>query len=253
MDPANMTDEQKRRAAGLCAYNLVSLLCMAAFFCGLYSTAYCSFVKRNVTFEDGVDSLSLCTNTSLPTEFCRVLLDDHGVGFWAFQVTVPEDQKVCLSYTQFIPGLNNGFGAWVEPDFDTKFNSARALALTSQVCGAMAFFTFLFSVCCPVTQERLKGLYCYFFLACLFQGLSLLIFRSEVCEEGFFEQYFENVDDVSVSEGVAGVSCSLDTGSKLAVSATVLYFVCMLLVPSAIAPNPMRMPDGGQEEEIEKE
>jgi hypothetical protein len=93
----------------------------------------------------------------------------------------------------------------------------------------------------------LKGLSCYFFLACLFQGLSLLIFRSNICDAGFFSVYFDNPNtnvtpDTSV---IQSVSCGLSTGSSLAVAATVLYFVCNAIIPSVVVPGPMSMPSYG--------
>lgn len=69
------------------------------------------------------------------------------------------------------------------PSFDTKFNSAKALLITGNVFGAFAFFTLVMSSCCPLSQQRLKGLSCYFTLATLFTGLSLLIFKSSACSK----------------------------------------------------------------------
>jgi hypothetical protein len=75
----------------------------------------------------------------------------------------------------------------------------------------------------------------YFLTACLFQGLSLLIFKSDTCKPASFAQYFpnENLDEI-----VCSVTCSLGQGSKLAISATVFYFVANNLTPTAIAPSP---------------
>ena len=75
-------------------------------------------------------------------------------------------------------------------------------------------------------------------MACLFQGLSLLIFRSNACAKGFFDPYFQN-STVNVEDAVESVSCSLSTGSKLAVAAIVLYFYCMCMVPKAVPPQPV--------------
>jgi hypothetical protein len=121
----------------------------------------------------------------------------------------------------------------VTPDFDTKFNSAKAFAMTANVLGAFAWFTLMFAGCCPISQSRLKGMADYFTLATLFQGLTLLIFRSDICPAGFFEDYFM-FDDEVITDVVEGVNYSLDTGSSLAIAATVLYSVCsglMLGVP----------------------
>ena len=74
-------------------------------------------------------------------------------------------------------------------------------------------------------------------VAAIFQGLSLIIFNSNVCTEGFFNSYFVSpgqqnnqtfIDEYnSVLEGV---SCTLSLGSKRAISATVLWFICGILL-----------------------
>jgi hypothetical protein len=234
----NLSEDEKRLLAGKCNFTLVTMFSTAAFICGLYSSAYCSFVNREVEFVSGFDLESACAS-GLNGVVCTALLRKHGVGFYTWEATVPVDETVCLSYTQFIPAL----GVYVTPDFDTKFNSAVAFSVTATVLGACAWFTLMFAGCCPISQPRLKGLACYFTLATLFQGLTLLIFKSSVCEVGFFEDYF---GEVATADVVEDVSCSLDTGSRLAIAATVLYFVCSCLIPGAVAPSPIGYNRAGQ-------
>ena len=118
---------------------------------------------------------------------------------------------------------------------------AKVSTFLASIFGGIAFFTLWIALCCPMEQGRLKALACCFFLATLFQGLTLLIFASNVCKEGFFASYFPSVNGENpvLSNIVQSVSCSLDTGSQLAVSATVLYFVSILLVQKAVAPKPI--------------
>ena len=92
-----------------------------------------------------------------------------------------------------------------------------------------------------------RGVACYFFLACLFQGLSLLMFRSNICSDpGFFSVYLQGTD-LDTGDVVESVSCGLSTGSKLAISATVLYFVCNSIVPMCIPPGPVYMTQAEQQ------
>jgi hypothetical protein len=148
---------------------------------------------------------------------------------------------------------------YVTPWFDTNFNMAKASTFIANIFGGIGFFVVYIAICCPIEQGRLKLLAFCFFLATLFQGLTLLIFASNVCKEGFFASYFPSLNGQNpvLSNIVKSVSCSLDTGSELAVSATVLYFVCILLVLKAVAPKPIGMseyedaptPAGGDVEE----
>jgi hypothetical protein len=189
-------------------------------------------VSRDVV--PSADAKEICEQlTNNFTDQCGSFLNNHGVGFWNWQATFPVDQIVCQPYTLWID--NVGF---VTPTFDTKFNSAKACSTTADFFGALAFFTMAFASCCPLDPSRMACLSIYFFMACLFQGLSLLIFRSNACEKGFFSPYFQN-STVSAEDAVESVSCSLSTGSKLAVAAIVLYFYCMCLVPKAVPPQPV--------------
>ena len=50
----------------------------------------------------------------------------------------------------------------------------------------------------------------------------------------------------TMPDWMEGVSCSLSKGSKLAISATVLWFVCSSMLPAAVVPEPLWR--GGQQE-----
>ena len=233
-----MDEEQriKQRYAGICAYNCLGLLSTAAFICATYSYAWCDFAKRYVTLAPGFTSEDVCTSNGFDTtseqQLCEALLNTHGVGFEGFWVTVPVNTQICSPYTIATPT------GWVTPEFDTKFNSARALSITGIILGGAAWFTLMLASCCKLDQARMKGLSCYFFLATLFQGLSLLLFRSNVCDAGFFSVYF-GVPETTTPDFIQSVTCGLSTGSKLAIAATVLYFVCNSCIPAAIVPDPL--------------
>jgi hypothetical protein len=62
------------------------------------------------------------------------------VGFYGWYATVSVNEQVCLSYTLWYPYV--GFAT---PEFDTKFNSARAFAITANVLGAFAWFNLMLS------------------------------------------------------------------------------------------------------------
>jgi len=173
-----MPTEEEFKRAGQCSYMMVTLCCTAAFFCGLYSTGYCDFVNRDITVSGG-DVSAACATLGFASDatVCETFLGNQGIGFYGWQATIPVNQKVCLSYTQPVPGVG-----YVEPKFDTKFNSAKAFSIVANIFGGLAFFTLFLATCCPLTQSRLKGLSCHFFIATLFQGLTLLIFKSDICE-----------------------------------------------------------------------
>jgi len=129
----------------------------------------------------------------------------------------------------------------VTPAFDTKFNAARGFVWVASFFGLLCFLTLALSGCCPLSRARLKGMSCYYFFAFFFQGLTFIIFKSDVCQKGFFDDYFANDPDQQPppDDLVTSVSCGLATGSKMAIAATVFYFWCMTLIPKAIPPSPV--------------
>ena len=100
-----MTPEQKSQVVGQCAFLWVTILSLAAWICGLAATGYCSFVKRNI--ELATNSTFVCASLELEigleTDQCTAMTQNHGVGFFGWQTTVPENQLVCMSYTQYVP------------------------------------------------------------------------------------------------------------------------------------------------------
>lgn len=106
MNAGNMTYEEKKAAAGKCNFLLINLCCCAAFICGLYSTGWCDFVGRDVTLAgDYASAQEACAAAELDGFACTAFLDNHALGFYSWQGTVPVDQVVCLSYTQSVAGV----------------------------------------------------------------------------------------------------------------------------------------------------
>ena len=94
--------------------------------------------------------------------------------------------------------------------FDSKFQAARALGTTASALGFCVWIYYLFSFVCANPVFYMIAAFCSFCVT-LFQGLVFLFFKSGVCSLG----------------------CSLDTGGKCAISATVLWFITCLLTCAA--------------------
>ena len=103
IDPNNLTPDQKRQVVGQCNFFWLSIFSMVAFMCGMTATGYCSFVKRNVIFASSEGRIAMCEAASIPESQCDVMTQNHGVGFFGFQTTVPVNQLICMQYTQYIP------------------------------------------------------------------------------------------------------------------------------------------------------
>jgi hypothetical protein len=238
-----------QRSAGLCCFSLLGLTSLAAFFCSVYSYAYCDFVGRQVTLnpiydktsagvEQACEDLGYNTTTGAGISVCSTLLQSHAIGFSYWQGTVPVDRKMCFTYTQLTP-----FG-YTELDLDSKFLASSWMSMIGYIFGGMGCFTIAFANCCRIDQQRLQSTSCTFLMASLFTGLSLLMFKSSACEKGFFAPYFVAPNDLNdqakietFNSVVSDVSCSLSTGSNLAIASTILYFLCECMVHASLVPD----------------
>ncbi|CAB9523210.1 expressed unknown protein [Seminavis robusta] len=209
-------------------FTAIMLLSFAAFLLSLSAAGRCNFANRWLQFRDSYTVEDLCTSGSFVSQFeietCFTIFRGHSVGFDHWSVTTDNGQ-VCLAYVLQVP-----LQGWVAPEFDNLFKSAYGFAILACVFGAFGLFTILCATCCPLAEERVRGMAGYFFLATICQGLAFLIFPSNVCQTQFFEQYYPSID---VDPFVRGVKCDLGHGAKMAITAAVLYFVCMLLCPLA--------------------
>ena len=101
--------EKILQAAGMCNFMFLFILSTTAMALTFASAGYCAFVSRDIVAnQDVLDSY--CENKTYDDqEQCFSYFDNHGVGFWGWQATIPQNQIVCLSYTQYIPGKVQSF------------------------------------------------------------------------------------------------------------------------------------------------
>jgi hypothetical protein len=114
--------------------------------------------------------------------------------------------------------------------FDTKWDSAIGLGITSWVLAGLATIAFCASQCVPNFSLG-KVLAIVMFIVTLFQGLTLLVLSSDNCKATKnpvmlaypeLQQYYAN-------------KCSMSQGSKMNIAATVFYFftsVALFCIPS---------------------
>jgi hypothetical protein len=83
------------------------------------------------------------------------------------------------------------------------YHAARALGIVTIILGMVVVVLYTVAGCIRVPTSLFAGLGVMAFMTCLFQGLVLLVFKSDLCDYG----------------------CSLDAGGKCAVAATVFWFL----------------------------
>mmetsp|Transcript_10441 Transcript_10441/g.13817 ORF Transcript_10441/g.13817 Transcript_10441/m.13817 type:complete len:215 (+) Transcript_10441:119-763(+) len=156
-----------------------------AFCLGLVATASCSFVRLD---DDN---------------FLRVSrIDGAGfgsVGFWCYR-QVNSDSRY-------------DYPSLVEDVWDDKFEAARALGMTANCLGFAIWLIYLCAGCMRFPPTVFLAVGCLCFLACLFEGLKFMIFKSS---------FFCDGDNRG---------CELDTGGRCSICAIVFWFVawCMTM------------------------
>lgn len=117
--------------------------------------------------------------------------------------------------SNILPFAPKSFGLWCyesgngsfydlrDVSFDSKFDAARALGVTTLCLGWMTVIFYLIAGCRRFSPHVFKFIGALGLLNTLFQGLVFLVYKSVVCVGG----------------------CSLDTGGKCAIAAIVMWFL----------------------------
>eukprot|EP01083_Nonionella_stella_P051371 136368_1 len=183
----------RRSGGGICGCSqhenwnfLPNLLTTMAFILSTYAHFSCRFIKREVTVSDAKEN---------DTTFSAFTL-----GLWSFMD--PNIYGLCFRYPSNI-------------NFDPYFETARAMAPLSAILGGLVMLSFWFGSCIGMTKEGWRFCSFVLILTTLFEGLTLLIFKSDFCKEH--------------DEGLL-YSCKLSTGANLTIASIVMYFVAALCV-----------------------
>ena len=181
------------------------------------------------------------TSTSQPTSVVEEIIGEleerfsHKVGFWDWEIT-DGNYTVCVPYKVCIQTT-----ACFSPNFDSAFNAARTFALFAAMLGGVATIIIIAGLCFPFNPWYLAPVYT---VLMLFQGLSLLVYRSGICEVLGDKDFWlsgggVNLDDVGDYTGDikdleayltsnTEVTCSNGAGSKMAISAMVMWFLAAI-------------------------
>lgn len=200
------TDQDKLRVG------IITTLSITAWSLSLATTAYCSFVTRIVHISIIKD------NTTTPIldfddPLVRLGFTEHGVGFYRWRL-----YDKCFKY------CIDGFC----PDFDRNFNTASAMSTMVNVLAGIGILTQLWQFWRSIRVKWIDfGV--YYFAMCLFQGLTLLILRSDICYHTGYFDYIEEVRNITGEITVKSVDCVVEKGSIMSIVATAFWFVAAVL------------------------
>jgi hypothetical protein len=113
---------------------------------------------------------------------------------------------------------------------DTKWRSARAFsALTIIIGGLVVFWMGLISLCLRGRGRDKSFWKCagmLYMLCCLFQGLSLLLMKSNAClDNGMVGPTTTALQNTMNFSGEFPSSCAMDAGGKATIAAVVMWFL----------------------------
>lgn len=214
------------------------ILAFGAAIIGTAGNLYCETVQltqEETTREDGGDPLVIYA------------------GMWTFRTnemtsdplssSSSSSASVCHTYQSL---LEAGF----DYDTDAKTRFVMAFAIITPIIGGLALFLACAGpCCCNVTTSRWRAMGGIFLLSGLFQGFTLVVMQSSICNDNPVIQYYEEYDLVlwnSFGSGGGG-ECKGYTGYHLSIAAVALW----LLAGTAALVLPSPHVDGRQPEQCQ--
>lgn len=111
-------------------------------------------------------------------------------------------------------------------NMDSQWRSARAFSTMCLIIGGVVTFFALLAGCLYPNKGTYKAGGMAYMLCCLFSGLSLLLLDSNLCHNNLLiGQLQQQLPDTTVT---FESSCSMATGAKCTIAATVLWFLAAI-------------------------
>ena len=175
----------------------------------------CNFVARTVQLNPGVTEDILDIGT--------IIFRDHGIGFWGWG-----RDGTCYSYD--IAGNR--------PTFDSAYIVANGLTTVTDLIGGICMVFALLGTCFPIVPRTYWLLGSVFALNGFLECSTLAVLGSSACAPGFFNYATGDMDLALLSTA----SCSLGSGSLLALTAGLSSFVAAAACWKSPLANKDRVP-----------
>jgi hypothetical protein len=118
-------------------------------------------------------------------------------------------------------------------DLDSKAKTVRAFAIMTPVIGGLGLVYAYLAPCLQTSPAKWKAMMPIFLIACLFQGITLLILESSICTNNPVVQYLEEENPVVAETLQEG--CEKGTGYILNIIGVVFWFlagISFLVIPA---------------------
>jgi len=198
-----------------CKIFIPAILGTVAAVCGTAANLYCQSVSFPQTTSDG--SLDVSPYYYRTKDVVEAFGDE-----WVVQT--------CRNYRYLDREL--GF----EYEFDSTAKTVRAFAVMTPVIGGLGLVYAYLAPCLPHSPAQWKAMVPVFLIACLFQGITLLILKSSICTNNPVVQYLEQ--ESPIVEKTLEEDCEKGTGYILNIIGVVFWFlagISFLIIPAPTA------------------
>lgn len=177
------------------------IIAAIAFILSLFGGLYCKFLSFAST--DGGNT------------------PDLNFGIWYYQ-----GWSVVQSQVQGTVILESCFNYPDGVNIDSKWRSARAFSTMTLIIGGVVTFWALLAGWLYPSKQTYKSGGMMYMLCCLFSGLSLLLLDSNACHNNSLITLLqEQTPDINLT---FQSSCTMASGAKCTISATVMWFVAAI-------------------------
>jgi len=155
-------------------------------------------------------------------------------GMWTFRTndktsaTSLSAGPICQTYDSLL--ATEGF----DYEIDSTTRLAMAFAIITPILGGLALFLACAGPCCNVTTSRWRAMGAIFALSGIFQGITLVVLNSSICNHNPVEQYLQEYDATLLE--TFSSDCKADTGYHLSIAAVALWILAGLA--ALVLPSP---------------
>lgn len=192
------------------------LVAFSAFVITLFGATYCDFLtftsNETVTIQGVADTVTL----------------EFGIWFYrGWSYLIGSEGEVYVFET-----------CWNYPEgtvYDTNWKSAKAFNTMALIIGGIVSCVTLFAACSAPSKKIFQIAGMSNMVCCLFTGLSLLLLKSNACNNNLSVKTFELA--LPALDLTFPDTCTMGVGAKTTISATVLWFVAAIAACMS-GPNP---------------
>mmetsp|Transcript_8868 Transcript_8868/g.14222 ORF Transcript_8868/g.14222 Transcript_8868/m.14222 type:complete len:246 (+) Transcript_8868:415-1152(+) len=121
---------------------------------------------------------------------------------------------------------------------DKMAESLQALAIALAIIGGFFTVVSCFVPCIPYFPAKVwKGMGLLFLICCIFQGCSLLVLQSSICDDNPVIQYLQEANPVILETLNDPAKCTRAPGFNFGIAATVFWFVAGIIPLVVPAPS----------------